>query len=99
MKQLLNTLYVTTQGAYLAKDGETVQVRVEQEDAAAGADPHADEHCVFRAGIVQSAVDGDVRGAGSGAGVSDGEWPVSGAGGGAGIRERAAAARAIPAGG
>jgi CRISPR-associated protein Cas1 len=32
MKQLLNTLYVTTQGAYLAKDGETVQVRVEHED-------------------------------------------------------------------
>jgi CRISPR-associated protein Cas1 len=27
----LNTLYVTTQGAYLAKDGEAVSVRVEQE--------------------------------------------------------------------
>ncbi len=32
MKKLLNTLYVTTQGAYLAKDGETVLVRVEQEN-------------------------------------------------------------------
>jgi CRISPR-associated protein Cas1 len=31
MKKLLNTLYVTTQGAWLAKDGETVAVRVEQE--------------------------------------------------------------------
>jgi CRISPR-associated protein Cas1 len=31
VKQLLNTLYVTTQGAYLAKDGEAVAVRVEQE--------------------------------------------------------------------
>jgi CRISPR-associated protein Cas1 len=31
MKQLLNTLYVTTQGAYLSQDGETVAVRVEQE--------------------------------------------------------------------
>jgi len=31
MKQLLNTLYVTTQGAYLAKDGETALVRVEEE--------------------------------------------------------------------
>ncbi|MBD3177119.1 MAG: type I-C CRISPR-associated endonuclease Cas1 [Armatimonadia bacterium] len=31
MKHLLNTLYVTTQGAYLAKEGETVAVRVEQE--------------------------------------------------------------------
>jgi CRISP-associated protein Cas1 len=32
MKKLLNTLYVTTQGAYLAKEGETVLVRVEQEN-------------------------------------------------------------------
>ncbi len=31
MKPLLNTLYVTTQGAYLARDGETVLVRVERE--------------------------------------------------------------------
>lgn len=29
MKRLLNTLYVTTQGAYLARDGETVAVRSE----------------------------------------------------------------------
>jgi CRISPR-associated protein Cas1 len=29
MKKLLNTLYVTTQGTYLAKEGETVTVRVE----------------------------------------------------------------------
>lgn len=29
MKPLLNTLYVTTQGAYLARDGETVAVRAE----------------------------------------------------------------------
>jgi len=31
MKRLLNTLYVTTQQAYLARDGETVLVRVEHE--------------------------------------------------------------------
>ncbi len=31
MKPLLNTLYVTTQGAWLAKEGETVCVRVENE--------------------------------------------------------------------
>lgn len=31
MKQLLNTLYVTTQGAYLAREGEAVAVRVEKE--------------------------------------------------------------------
>lgn len=31
MKHLLNTLFVTTQGAYLCREGETVCVRVEQE--------------------------------------------------------------------
>ncbi|EPR34122.1 CRISPR-associated protein Cas1 [Alkalidesulfovibrio alkalitolerans DSM 16529] len=31
MKQHLNTLFVTTQGAYLAKDGEAVAVRVDSE--------------------------------------------------------------------
>ena len=31
MKHLLNTLFVTTQGAYLCREGETVMVRVEQE--------------------------------------------------------------------
>lgn len=31
MKHLLNTLYVTTQGAYLHRDGETVAVRIENE--------------------------------------------------------------------
>ncbi len=31
MKKYLNTLFVTTQGAYLAKDGETVAVRIERE--------------------------------------------------------------------
>ena len=30
MKQHLNTLFVTTQGAYLGKDGETVAVKIEQ---------------------------------------------------------------------
>ncbi|HET9285590.1 MAG TPA: type I-C CRISPR-associated endonuclease Cas1c [Candidatus Angelobacter sp.] len=32
MKKLLNTLYVTTQGSHLAKEGETVLVRVEHEN-------------------------------------------------------------------
>ena len=31
MKKLLNTLFVTSQGAYLSKDGETVTVKVEKE--------------------------------------------------------------------
>ena len=31
MKRLLNTLYVTSQGAYLARDGETVLVRIENQ--------------------------------------------------------------------
>ncbi len=32
MKQLLNTLFVTTQGSYLCQKGDTVLVRVEKED-------------------------------------------------------------------
>jgi CRISPR-associated protein Cas1 len=32
MKKLLNTLYVTTQGSYLAKEGETVLVQVEHKN-------------------------------------------------------------------
>jgi len=32
MRQLLNTLFITTQNAYLARDGDTVLVRVEQEN-------------------------------------------------------------------
>jgi len=31
MKRLLNTLYVTTQGAYLNKEGEAIVVSVEHE--------------------------------------------------------------------
>ena len=31
MKKHLNTLFVTTQGAYLAKEGETIVVKVEKE--------------------------------------------------------------------
>ncbi|HOE01508.1 MAG TPA: type I-C CRISPR-associated endonuclease Cas1c [Kiritimatiellia bacterium] len=31
MKQLLNTLYITTQGSYLRKEGETIVVEAEQE--------------------------------------------------------------------
>ena len=31
MKKHLNTLFVTTQGAYLSKEGETVVVRIEKE--------------------------------------------------------------------
>ncbi len=31
MKKLLNTLYVTSNGAYLSKDGETVRVSIQQE--------------------------------------------------------------------
>ncbi|NLD04491.1 MAG: hypothetical protein GX672_01135, partial [Synergistaceae bacterium] len=30
-KHLLNTLYITTQGTYLARDGETVLIRQEKE--------------------------------------------------------------------
>lgn len=32
MRKLLNTLYVTTPEAYLAKDGENIIVKIEQEE-------------------------------------------------------------------
>ena len=31
MKKLLNTLFVTTQGAYLSKEGETVVIKIDGE--------------------------------------------------------------------
>ncbi len=31
MRQLLNTLFVTTQGSYLKREGETIIVQVEKE--------------------------------------------------------------------
>ena len=31
MKHMLNTLYVTTQGSYLRKEGETIVVEAEQQ--------------------------------------------------------------------
>jgi len=31
MKKHLNTLFVTTQGAYLSKEGETIAVKIEHE--------------------------------------------------------------------
>ena len=34
MKKHLNTLFVSTQGSYLSKDGECVLIRVEREDKA-----------------------------------------------------------------
>ena len=30
MKQMLNTLYITTQGSYLRKEGETIVIEAEQ---------------------------------------------------------------------
>ena len=32
MKRILNTLFITTQGTYLAKDGDTVLIRIEKEN-------------------------------------------------------------------
>jgi len=53
MKKLLNTLYVTTQKAYLNKEGETVVVSVERVTKTPGSHPHPGRHCLLRAGHVQ----------------------------------------------
>ncbi|SDB61318.1 CRISP-associated protein Cas1 [Desulfonatronum thiosulfatophilum] len=59
MKKLLNTLYVTTQGAYLSREGETVLVRVEKETRLQV--PYAGRHCLLWAGLVQSVFAGSMR--------------------------------------
>ena len=48
MKTHLNTLYVTTQGSYLAKQGETVQVRVERKAPGAVAAAQPGRHRLLR---------------------------------------------------
>ena len=78
MKQLLNTLYVTTQGAYLAREGETLWCGWSR-SRAARPDPHAGQRRVFRAGIVQARRSWDCARSGCCAGILDGERPVSGA--------------------
>ena len=48
MQPLLNTLYVTTQGAYLAKSGLAVQVRLEEKGTRPISNAHARSDRLFR---------------------------------------------------
>ena len=52
MRQSLNSLYVTTQGAWLACDGQSVDVRAER-NAAACAHPDPLQHRLLRTGFGQ----------------------------------------------
>ena len=61
MKKHLNTLFVTTQGAYLAKEGETVVVKVNQGSPTARAGAYHRRHCLFRQCVLQSVSDGILR--------------------------------------
>ena len=71
VKQLLNTLYVTTQGAYLARDGDTVAVRVEHETKLRVPIHTLEQHRVLRKRVVHAVPDGAVRGKRGGAIVSE----------------------------
>ena len=53
MRKMLNTLYVTTQGAYLNKEGETVVVNIERETRLRLADSHPRLDRLFRPGELQ----------------------------------------------
>ena len=52
------TLFVTTQGAYLAKEGETVLVRVKKEDPSPCPHPYLGWNCLFRKCSLQPFLDG-----------------------------------------
>jgi CRISPR-associated protein Cas1 len=61
VKKLLNTLFVTTQGTYLAKDGETVLVRVEKENRLRIPIHTLGGIVCFRTGIRQPGAHGTLR--------------------------------------
>jgi CRISPR/Cas system-associated endonuclease Cas1 len=61
MKHLLNTLYVTTQGAYLSKEGETILVRLEHENRLRIPIHTLSGVGLLRSGLLQSAAYGLLR--------------------------------------
>lgn len=56
MRSLLNTLYVTTQGSYLSRDGETVLIRVEKETKL-----RVPIHTLFAVTLLLSFIDNQLR--------------------------------------
>jgi hypothetical protein len=61
MKKLLNTLYVTSEGAYLRKDGETIAVDIDGATRARGPRPSVGPDCLFRTGGGFARIDGLCR--------------------------------------
>ena len=95
MRRQLNTLYATTDGAWLHRDGENIVMRVEQEERAR-MPVHMLESvvCIGRVGVSPQLL-GPVRGERHYGLLSDAAWKISGAGRGTGFGKCFAAAGAI----
>ena len=98
MKRLANTLYVTTEGTYLAKEGETVVVRLEDKVRLRVPIHNLDGIVCFGACGGQPVPDGPVRPARGGAFLFERERTVSGPGTGTGKRQCVAAPPTVPRG-
>lgn len=96
MKKLLNTLYVTTQGAYLCHEGESVLVRVDKETKLRVPIHMLGGYRLFRAGCMQPAADGALRAAWCAYQLPHRIREIFGAHSRADIGQRAAATEAIP---
>ena len=98
MKKHLNTLYVTTQGAYLSKEGETVLVSVEGEKRLQVPVHTLGGIVCFGRVMCSPFLMGFCAENNVGPQLPDRKRTIPGAGAGTGFRQRAAAPRAIPPG-
>ena len=99
MKKHLNTLFVTTQGTYLAKDGETVAVKMNQEVVMRIPVHTLGGIVCFGNVTVSPFLMGFCAENNVGVSFLTEYGRVSGAGSGAGVRERFTQKNAVPAGG
>ena len=96
MRRLLNTLFVTSEDAYLTLDGENIVVRREKEETArvSSAQSGRDRQLLLCRGFARS--DGGLYQTQYRPELLHAERQISGADGGRGNRECAAAQRAVP---
>lgn len=94
MHQLLNTLYITTEGAYLRADHETLRVEVEKETKLQVPFHHIGGVVCFGDVMLESGRDATLRRGRPLHRLAGPERTIQGARGGAGQRERPAPLRA-----
>ena len=99
MRRLLNTLFVTSEDAYLTLDGENIVVRREKEEAGRFPLHNLEEIVSFSYAGASPAPDGGLYQTQYRPELLHAERQISGADGGRGNRECAAAQRAVPGGG